>query len=40
VSDDPEQMGGVMGWAVDPAAAARLWEVSEEAVGERFPLGA
>jgi len=40
VSDDPEQMGGVMGWAQDPAAARQLWEVSEEAVGERFPLGA
>jgi len=40
VSDNPEQMGGVMGWAVDPAAAQQLWEISEEAVGERFVLEA
>jgi len=26
-------------WARDPDAAARLWALSEELVGERFPLG-
>jgi NAD(P)-dependent dehydrogenase (short-subunit alcohol dehydrogenase family) len=26
-------------WAVDPDAAARLWALSEELVGQRFPLG-
>ena len=27
---------GYAAWAVDPAAAARLWTLSEELVGERF----
>jgi NAD(P)-dependent dehydrogenase (short-subunit alcohol dehydrogenase family) len=26
-------------WALDPDAAARLWAMSEELVGEKFPLG-
>jgi NAD(P)-dependent dehydrogenase (short-subunit alcohol dehydrogenase family) len=28
---------GAEGWALDPDAARRLWTVSEEALGERFP---
>ena len=28
---------GVMGYAVDPAAAARLWELSEKLTGLRYP---
>ncbi len=34
--DDPG--GGVRSYAVDPELAARLWTVSEEMVGEEFPL--
>lgn len=30
--------GGYEAWALDPEAAKRLWSVSEEMVGERFPL--
>jgi NAD(P)-dependent dehydrogenase (short-subunit alcohol dehydrogenase family) len=36
MSDDPSARGGVLGWALDPEAAARLWALSEEWVGERF----
>ena len=25
-------------WATDPIAAEKLWSVSEELVGEKFPL--
>ena len=28
-SDDPGSTGGVMDWALDPEAAARLWDLSE-----------
>jgi hypothetical protein len=28
--------GGYEAWAMDPDAAAKLWRVSEEMVGERF----
>ncbi|MBW2418757.1 MAG: SDR family NAD(P)-dependent oxidoreductase [Deltaproteobacteria bacterium] len=34
-----DSAGGYRGYAVDPAAAARLWELSEEMLGERFDLG-
>jgi NAD(P)-dependent dehydrogenase (short-subunit alcohol dehydrogenase family) len=33
---EDEAAGGYDAWAVDPAAAARLWAASEEMVGERF----
>ncbi len=36
-SDD--QDGGIAGYAVDPASAKRLWSLSEELLGETFPLG-
>ncbi len=36
-ADDP---GGYEAYARDPAAARRLWTVSEELVGERFTIGA
>lgn len=29
---------GYAAWALDPAAATRLWELSESMVGQRFPL--
>jgi NAD(P)-dependent dehydrogenase (short-subunit alcohol dehydrogenase family) len=32
----PQDEGGVEAWALDPAAAEKLWRVSEEMVGERF----
>ncbi len=35
--DDESPVEGVRSYAADPAAAARLWEMSEEAVSERFP---
>ena len=28
---------GVMSWALDPVAAERLWTLSEEWSGEKFP---
>jgi NAD(P)-dependent dehydrogenase (short-subunit alcohol dehydrogenase family) len=34
----PDDEGGFESWAVDPEAAARLWRVSEEMIGERFEL--
>ena len=36
VTDDPEVRAGVRSYALDPAAAGRLWELSEELVGERL----
>lgn len=33
---DTDTMGGVRSYALDPAAADRLWALSEDAVGERF----
>lgn len=35
--DSPSQ-GGVMPWAVDPEAAARLWTVSEQLTGVEFGI--
>jgi NAD(P)-dependent dehydrogenase (short-subunit alcohol dehydrogenase family) len=32
------EVTGVKPYALDPAAAARLWEISERMVGEKFPL--
>ena len=37
-NDDISVLDCVRPYAVDPAAAARLWSVSEEMVGERFDL--
>lgn len=38
VNDDPEEMrDGVRSWAIDPARAKMLWEISEKLVGEYFP---
>jgi NAD(P)-dependent dehydrogenase (short-subunit alcohol dehydrogenase family) len=37
VIDEPGVSLGVMSWAVDPEAARRLWTLSEEWSGERFP---
>jgi hypothetical protein len=36
--DDVGASGGVRSYAVDPEAARRLWELSEEMVGQRFGL--
>jgi len=36
--DDVDASGGVRSYAVDPEAARRLWELSEEMVGQRFGL--
>ncbi len=38
VSDAQGASPGVRSYAVDPEAARRLWDLSEELVGERFPL--
>lgn len=38
VDDTENATQGVRSYAVDPDAARRLWEVSEELVGQRFPL--
>ena len=38
VADAEDAVEGVRSYAVDPDAARRLWEVSEELVGQRFPL--
>ncbi|HKJ25766.1 MAG TPA: oxidoreductase [Myxococcota bacterium] len=38
VDDAPEALQGVRSYALDPEAAKRLWTVSEELVGQRFPL--
>ena len=36
----PDDEGGYEAWALDPDAAKKLWEVSEQMLGERFPLTA
>lgn len=36
--DDESTTGGVRSDAVDPAAAERLWSMSEEMVGQTFDL--
>ena len=38
VIDEPGASEGVVSWAVDDAAADRLWTLSEEWSGERFPV--
>ena len=40
VDDAPDGLEGVRSYALDPASAERLWEVSEKLVGERFTLSA
>lgn len=39
IDDREDAAAGVRSYALDPEAAARLWQVSEEMVGERFALG-
>jgi NAD(P)-dependent dehydrogenase (short-subunit alcohol dehydrogenase family) len=36
INDDPEALDGVKSYALDTENADRLWEVSEEMVGEKF----
>ncbi len=38
VDDAEGAVGGVRSYALDPEAAKRLWSISEEWVGQRFPL--
>ena len=38
VNDAPDALDGVKSYALDPQIAERLWEVSENLVGERFAL--
>jgi NAD(P)-dependent dehydrogenase (short-subunit alcohol dehydrogenase family) len=38
IDDCPTAPGGVRSYALDPKAAARLWQVSEEMVGQSFAL--
>jgi NAD(P)-dependent dehydrogenase (short-subunit alcohol dehydrogenase family) len=38
VDDAENAAGGVRSYALDPAAAERLWATSEEMVGQHFPL--
>jgi NAD(P)-dependent dehydrogenase (short-subunit alcohol dehydrogenase family) len=38
VDDAPDAARGVRSYALDPEAAKRLWAISEELVGQRFPL--
>jgi NAD(P)-dependent dehydrogenase (short-subunit alcohol dehydrogenase family) len=38
VSDAPDALSGVLPYALDAQNAERLWEVSEQLVGRRFPL--
>jgi NAD(P)-dependent dehydrogenase (short-subunit alcohol dehydrogenase family) len=38
VDDAEDATGGVRSYAVDPDAAKRLWSISEEMVGQSFPL--
>lgn len=38
VNDAPDALDGVKSYALDPQNAERLWEVSENLVGERFAL--
>jgi NAD(P)-dependent dehydrogenase (short-subunit alcohol dehydrogenase family) len=40
VNDAPDALDGVKSYALDPANAERLWEVSERLVGQRFDLAA
>jgi len=37
-NDAPDALDGVKSYALDPQIAERLWEVSENLVGERFAL--
>ena len=37
-TEDPETAQGVLSWALDEAAAERLWSLSEEWSGETFPI--
>jgi len=37
VDDETESPLIVRSYAVDPAGAARLWQISEELVGQSFP---
>jgi NAD(P)-dependent dehydrogenase (short-subunit alcohol dehydrogenase family) len=39
VNDAPHALDGVKSYAIDPAIAERLWQVSERLVGERFARG-
>jgi NAD(P)-dependent dehydrogenase (short-subunit alcohol dehydrogenase family) len=39
VNDAPDALDGVKAYALDAGNAERLWEVSEQLVGERFALG-
>jgi hypothetical protein len=38
VNDAPDALDGVKSYALDPQIAERLWDVSENLVGERFTL--
>ncbi len=38
VNDAEDALDGVKSYALDPANAERLWEVSEKLVGQKFPL--
>jgi NAD(P)-dependent dehydrogenase (short-subunit alcohol dehydrogenase family) len=38
INDAPDALDGVKSYAVDPNNAQRLWEVSEQLVGQRFAL--
>jgi NAD(P)-dependent dehydrogenase (short-subunit alcohol dehydrogenase family) len=40
VNDAPDARDGVASYALDPGSADRLWQVSENLVGERFALSA
>ena len=39
VNDAPDALNGVKSYALDPENAERLWQVSEQLVGQRFALG-
>jgi hypothetical protein len=36
VNDAPDALDGVKSYALDPTNAERLWDVSEQLVGQRF----
>ena len=38
VNDAPDALEGVKSYAVDPANAERLWQLTEHLVGQRFDL--
>jgi NAD(P)-dependent dehydrogenase (short-subunit alcohol dehydrogenase family) len=40
VNDAPDALEGVKSYALDPRNAERLWEMSEQLVGQRFAFGA